>query len=58
MVRRMALDKVSQLRGMVALIQHIAANDEIKLTQQGVLTFPVTALVSHHGQGVQDQIGL
>jgi hypothetical protein len=29
----MSLDKVGQLRGVVALVQHIAANDQIKLTQ-------------------------
>ena len=56
MICRMPLNKACELLGMVAFIQHIAANDEIELTQRRFVPRPVPCGICHVGQPIESQI--
>lgn len=58
MVCGMALNEARELLGVVALIQHIAADDQIELPKRGVVPGPVALGISHGWQIIESQIGL
>ena len=52
-----ALNEACQLRWVVPLIQHVAANDQVKLAQQGIAALPMPLHIRQQRQTVQAQIG-
>ena len=58
MVCGMALNETRELLGVVALIQHIAADDQIELPKRGVVPAPIALGIGHGRQIIESQIGL